>query len=98
MSTTFERLSAILARDYKLAPDQLTLDAPLEGLGIDSLGTMELLWTVEESFGITLPPDQVALPTLGDVVRYIDDLVAAQAAQAADAAPGPAAAPTLGTP
>jgi acyl carrier protein len=95
MSTTFERLSAILARDYKLAPEQLTLDAPLAGLGIDSLGTMELLWTVEETFGITMPPDPVALPTLGDVVRYIDDLVAAQAA---DAASGPATAPTLRTP
>lgn len=95
MSTTLERLSAILARDYKLAPEQLTLDAPLEGLGIDSLGTMELLWTVEETFEITMPPDPVELPTLGDVVRYIDELVAAQAAKAA---PGPATAPTLGTP
>ena len=43
MTSTFERLSVILMKDYKLSPDRLTLDAPLEGLGIDSLGTVELL-------------------------------------------------------
>lgn len=79
MTTTFERLSAILIKDYKLAPDRLTLDAPLEGLGIDSLGTVELLWNIEDAFKIKLPSEPVELPTLGDVVRYVDDLVAQQA-------------------
>ena len=76
--TTYERLQAILVKDYKLAPEALTLDAPLEGLGIDSLGVAELLFNVEDEFGIKLPPDPVQLPTVGDVVRYIDKLVAAQ--------------------
>jgi acyl carrier protein len=76
--TTFERLRAILVRDYKLAPEALTLEAPLEGLGIDSLGVAELLFNVEDEFGITLPPEPVQLPTVGDVVGYIDRLVAAQ--------------------
>ena len=78
MPTTFERLSAILAKDYKLTPDRLTLDAPLEGLGVDSLGTVELLWNIEDVFKIKLPPEPVALPTVGDVVRYVDELVALQ--------------------
>ena len=78
MTTTFERLSAILMKDYKLPPDRLTLDAPLESLGIDSLGTVELLWNIEEVFQIKLPSDPVELPTLGDVVRYVDELVASQ--------------------
>ena len=79
MTTTFERLCAILVKDYKLPPDRLTLDAPLESLGIDSLGTVELLWNVEDAFQIKLPSDPVDLPTLGDVVRYIDELVAGRA-------------------
>lgn len=86
MTSTFERLSAILAKDYKLSPDRLTLDAPLEGLGIDSLGTVELLWNIEDAFGIKLPSDPVDLPTLGDVVRFIDELVVRQAADRAPAA------------
>jgi acyl carrier protein len=76
--TTYERLQAILVKDYRLAPEALTLDAPLEGLGIDSLGVAELLFNVEDAFGIKLPPDPVQLATVGDVVRYVDDLVAAQ--------------------
>ena len=78
MTTTFEQLSAILIRDYALAPERLTPDAPLESLGIDSLGAVELLWTVEDAFKLKLPQDPVALRTLGDVVRFVDELVARQ--------------------
>lgn len=96
MNPTFEQLRAILVRDYKLAPDALTLDAPLEGLGIDSLGVAELLFNVEDEFKITLPPESVVLPTIGDVVGFIDALIAAQHG---DRAPSnPLAAPTSPTP
>lgn len=87
MSTTFERLCAILVEDHKLPPDRLTLDAPLESLGIDSLGTVELLWHVEDAFKIKLPSEPVALSTLGDVVRYVDGLVAAEPSGPLPAAP-----------
>lgn len=85
MTTCFEPLRQLLAQDYKLAPDVLTLDAPLAALGIDSLGVAELLFNVEDQFHITLPAQPVALDTLGDVVRYIDALVLAQQAGAAPA-------------
>ncbi len=87
MSTTFERLCAILVKDHQLPPDRLTLDAPLQSLGIDSLGTVELLWNIEDAFKIKLPSEPVDLPTLGDVVRYVDELVAAQGMTGASAAP-----------
>jgi acyl carrier protein len=87
MSSTFERLCAILVADYRLQPDRLTPEAPLESLGIDSLGTVELLWTVEDAFQLKLPPDPVDLATLGDVVRYVDDLIAGQGATLAGAVP-----------
>ena len=91
MTTTFERLSAILVNDYKLQPERLLLDAPLESLGIDSLGTVELLWNIEEAFRIKLPSEPVALATLEDVVRFIDHLVASQsAASSAGLTPQPA--------
>jgi len=87
MTTTLERLSAILMRDYKLAPDRLALDAPLEFLGVDSLGAVELMWNIEETFQIKLPPEPVDLRTVGDVVRYIDELVARQGVASAPAVP-----------
>lgn len=91
MDTTLERLSALLLRDYPLRPEQLVPDAPLDSLGIDSLGTVELLWSVEEAFQIQLPQDPPTLHTLGDVVFYVDDLVARQhAARAASPHEAPA--------
>ena len=78
MTTTFDRLCAILQKDYKLAPDQLRLDAPLEDLGIDSLGVADLLFNVEDEFKISLPPEPVQLLTIGDVAEFIDRLVAVQ--------------------
>ena len=81
MTTTFDRLCAILVKDYKLEADQLTPDAPLEALGIDSLGVADLLFNVEDEFRISLPPEPVQLLTIGDVARFIDELILAQHGQ-----------------
>lgn len=74
MTDTFERLSELLIQEFKLEPEKLRLDAPLQDLGIDSLGMVELLWSVEEAFRIKLPDEPVELSTLGEVVAYIDRL------------------------
>lgn len=95
MTSTFERLTAILVKDYKSPPELLTLDASMESLGIDSLDTVELLWNIEAACQIKLPPDPVELRTLGDVVRYVDELVAKQGVGSAHA---PLAKPALDTP
>jgi acyl carrier protein len=89
MTDTFDRLSAILIKDYKFEPGRLELDVPLEVLGIDSLGTAELLFNIEDEFGVTLPPDPVQLTTLGDVVSFIDALVAAKGVRQVTAASSP---------
>lgn len=78
MTTTFERLHAILVKDYKISPESLQIDTPLEVLGIDSLGMAELLFFIEDEFKVKLPQDPVQLLTVNDVVHYVDELVAAQ--------------------
>lgn len=78
MSTTFEQLSAILHKDYAVAPEMLTMESTLDELGIDSLGVVELLFTVEDTFELELPSEPVPMQDVGDVVRYIDQLLAAQ--------------------
>ena len=78
MNNTFERLSQLLMQEYKFSRDRLSMETALEGLGIDSLGTVELLWRIEEIFLIKVPVNTANLLTLGDVVRCIDKLVALQ--------------------
>jgi acyl carrier protein len=91
MNTTIDRLRLLLVKDYKLDPATLLPDAPLEELGIDSLGVAELMFNIEDEFKVTIPGDPIALKTVGDVVGYIDGLIATQRAgdiAALRAAPG----------
>jgi acyl carrier protein len=57
--------------------DEITRDAQLEALDIDSLDLAELSQIIEEQFGVELTSSDVAeIKTVGDAV----DLVAARAA------------------
>ena len=78
MTATYDWLRATLIKEYRVPAEKLAPEALLEDLGIDSLGTAELLFNVEDEFGIVLPPEPVRLPTLADVVGFIDGLVLAQ--------------------
>jgi acyl carrier protein len=82
MTPTFDRMCSLLMREYLVPQDRLTPATPLAGLGIDSLGVVELLWSLEDTFHITLPTDAVEFGTLGDVVSCIDARVAMQRASA----------------
>jgi len=81
--TTLERLKAMLARDFSLDPGVLTPEATLEGLEIDSLRLIEIFFSIEEAFGITVTAEQAEIRarvrTLGDLAGYVDELVAARA-------------------
>ena len=78
--STLERLSDILRKDFDIPPEKLERDARLEDLEIDSLRMIEILFSVEDAFGITVPSEQAELKarlaTFGDLVDYIDSLVA----------------------
>ena len=76
MQTTFQRLQTIVARDYKLDPENITPDSSLESLGIDSLGVAEMLFNIEDEFEVSMPMEPVNdLSTVGDVARFIDSLM-----------------------
>ena len=76
--TTLERLSRILVQRYKLDPARLTPDQPLDQLGIDSLGMVEMLFFIEEEFRVHLPSEGIAFGSLGEAATYIDQLIATQ--------------------
>ncbi len=76
--TTTARIIAMLVKDFKVDPERLSPDARLEDIGIDSIGVAELLFNVEDEFHLKLPDVPLDLATFGDVVRYVDEQVAAQ--------------------
>lgn len=76
--TTLERLQNLLIVDYGLEREDIVPQASLGAFGVDSLGMMELLFTIEKEFNIAIPNEQVELRTVGQVVDYIDRLAAEQ--------------------
>ena len=80
--TTLQTVQAILKKDFDLAPEVLQPEARLEDLAIDSLAVIEVMFEVEEKFGITVPSEPAALQTqmktVGDLVAYVDKLIAEQ--------------------
>lgn len=81
-AATIDRLRAIIVREFEVDPQLLRADVQLTDLAIDSLGVIEILFAVEEEFGITVPPEppdaRTPIQSLDDLVRYIDRLVSEQ--------------------
>jgi len=79
--STLERLQALLERDFQFAPSALVPEATLEGLEIDSLRMIEILFSIEDEFKITVPAEQARIrervKTLGDLAGYVDEIAAA---------------------
>ena len=77
--TTFERLGALLQRDFDVKPESLIPEATLDSLDIDSLRMIEILFCIEEEFAISVPSEhnelRTQLKTLGDLSSYIDSLL-----------------------
>ena len=80
--TTLQSLQGIFKANFDLAPEVLQREAVLEDLAIDSLSMIEVLFAVEDEFKIVVPPEPAAwrgqIRTVGDLVDYVDELIAAQ--------------------
>ena len=70
----FDDVAAILAEQLHLAPGEVKMDSKIkDDLGADSLDVLQLLMTIEEEKGITIPDEALAsFTTVGDVVNYLD--------------------------
>jgi acyl carrier protein len=80
--TTLQSLQGIFKANFDLAPEALPREALLEDLEIDSLSMIEVLFAAEDEFKIVVPQEPAAwrgqTKTFGDLVDYVDALIAAQ--------------------
>jgi acyl carrier protein len=78
--TTLDRLATLLADELALDAAAIRPEASLESLEIDSLRMLEILFRVEEEFGVSAPSDhtelRAKLKTVGDLAAFIDTLPA----------------------
>lgn len=81
--TTLETLQDILIKEFDLKRAQLTSDGELATLGVDSLDLLDLIFKIEDRYGLTIRDDvPINLVTVQDVVDFIDGLLARRSAQA----------------
>ena len=77
----------IIAEQAVLEPSDVSLDGTLESLGIDSLGLVESIFAIEESFDISVPfnanepgESEFDISTVASIIKGIETLIADQKA------------------
>ena len=82
--TVRDKVVAILAEQAVLAPEDVRMGASLADLGIDSLGLVEAIFAIEETFDVQVPfnandPARSAfdISSVDSIVRAVESLIAA---------------------
>ncbi|MCL7463960.1 acyl carrier protein [Phaeovulum sp. NW3] len=85
--TVSEQIIAILAREAVLDPHEVRPEMTIEDLGLDSLGLVETIFAIEETFDISVPfnandPAQgdFDISSVGAIVAAVERLIAARGA------------------
>ena len=78
---TLSTIKELAATQFGGEPDAIDTNAPVDTLGIDSLGFLEFLFELEDKFGFSIPQESIAhVRTLGELAIAIDGLITANAA------------------
>ena len=59
-------------------PENITPESKLTEIGIDSLNLLEVLFEVEEKYGIRFPNDLPQPETVGQLIEILEKMVAAK--------------------
>ena len=76
----YEFLAQVLSEKRDVSPDAISPEATLTELGLDSLMVVELLFDVEDEFGIEVPEERATFQTLAEAAALVDELVQAKGA------------------
>ncbi len=74
----FEFLAEVLSEKYDVPREAISPEATLTELGLDSLTIVELLFDVEDEFGIEIPEERATFQTLAEAAALVDELVRAK--------------------
>ena len=73
----FYNIKDIIVEQLDVEEDAVTMEASItEDLGADSLDVVDLVMSIEESFDVEIPDEEVEnIKTVGDIVKYIENKV-----------------------
>ncbi len=72
----YEKIRDMLAKQLNLPAEKITLESDVvKDLGADSLDVVELLISLEDDYGISIPEDDIVnVKTVKDIVDMIERL------------------------
>ena len=75
----FDKIKDIIVEQLDVEEDAVTMEASItEDLGADSMDVVDLVMSIEESFDVEIPDEEVEnIKTVGDIVKYIENNVEA---------------------
>lgn len=77
---TLQTIKELAAKQFGGDPGAIDENAPVDKLGIDSLGFLEFMFELEDKFGFSIPQESVQhVKTLRELADAIDGLIAAKA-------------------
>lgn len=70
----FDKVAELVAEQLGVDKKTITPESNIiEDLGADSLDVIEMLMTLEDEFGVTIPDDKIGqIKTVGQIVELID--------------------------
>lgn len=81
--TVEEQVIAIIAEQALIEPEEVSPDATLDDLGIDSLGLVEAVFAIEETFDVSVPynanepsESDFDISNVRSMIRAVEQLVA----------------------
>jgi acyl carrier protein len=73
--STYETIKRLMAETCLVDPAMVEPEARLAGFGIDSIGVLELVLAIEDTFPVQVEnEDMLAVKTVKDLVEYVDRL------------------------
>ena len=72
----FEKVREMLAKQLNISVDQIKPESDVvKDLGADSLDVVELLISLEDNYGVSIPEDDIVnVKTVQDIVEMIEKL------------------------
>ncbi len=76
--TPYAFMAEVLTEKYDVDRETISPEATLTELGLDSLTIVELLFDVEDEFGIEVPEERANFETLAEAAALVEELVQAK--------------------
>jgi acyl carrier protein len=81
--TIAQRVIRVIAKNKKMAPEELSPDIRFDNLKMDSLDALNMIFALEEEFDINIPNEEAAkMKSVEEVIHGVEEVLKAKSSLA----------------